>query len=987
MRSWILPSLLVACLLGGSAASPEQAEASRGNLLPALPGVASLQVLEQTGAGVVLELASPPPSFETVALQGEPCQEAHMAGLADLEAPGRAPLPVRGAMLGIPPQSAPEVHILELEAVPLQEVHALCNSVQPVLTVYPDRPAVLSGYERPDAAADLGDSLYPPAPVELVSTGNLRSQRFAALRFNPLQYDAAEGKLRYYSRMRVEVRFNAVEEHTGGKGQDESQSYVDEGIFEDSLRSVLVNYEQARAWRSRSLPGLAEAPMSFITQPNYKITVDQEGIYELSYASLAAAGLPVGAIDPRTFKLFNQGDELAIHAAGQEDGIFNPGEYLLFYGQGIDSKYTDRNMYWLTWGNGDGRRMENLDGSPSGSASVPTDFLATRHLEMDSAGYYSQQPSGVERDHWYWYLLYTDSGPAAVEFSTSLDHLGSGPGPISLRGRIMGYAASSSHHTRIYLNDQLVDQATFPYGSEYSFDKTGIPAAYLVEGINRIKVELPLDGGRTLDGVLVNWFEIDYYGSYVAEGDRLFFDGDQAGFYEFQVDGFSQPELEAFDISDPLSPRLVSGATIQITSPDPEYRLAFEDDLPGERRYLAQATQQRLSPEAIEPDNPSSLRSPATGADYIIISHADFLQEMQPLADWRSSQGYRVQLVDVQDVYDEFNGGVFSAEAIKTFLEYAYTNWEPPAPSYVLLAGDGNFDFKNVYGWNEPSYIPPYLDDVDPWVGETASDNRYASVSGDDILPDLYIGRFPARTPAEAHNLVQKTLDYEQTPAQAGWTARQLFVADNPDAAGNFPLESEIIIQTYVPEHYLVERLYYNSSDYTPASARQAILQALNSGQLLVHYSGHGTTQQWAGEGLLRVADMPALANGSLLPLFLPMTCAEGYFVWPSPAGGDLSGLGESLVRHGSGGAIASWSPAGYGLSGGHALLDDSLFEHLFNQQHVQLGYLTSQAKFDLYAITSAYNDLIETYTLFGDPALHLKTAASNAIFLPYVSH
>jgi len=131
---------------------------------------------------------------------------------------------------------------------------------------------------------------------------------------------------------------------------------------------------------------------------------------------------------------------------------------------------------------------------------------------------------------------------------------------------------------------------------------------------------------------------------------------------------------------------------------------------------------------------------------------------VQPLANFRASQGLRVQVVDVQDIYDEFSGGVFNPEAIRSFIAYAYSNWVRPASSFVLLVGDGNFDFKNNYGWNDTNYIPPYLAEVDPWIGQTATDNRYVSVSGRDILPDLYIGRFPVRTQVEAQTMVEKTI-------------------------------------------------------------------------------------------------------------------------------------------------------------------------------------------------------------------------------------
>ncbi len=105
----------------------------------------------------------------------------------------------------------------------------------------------------------------------------------------------------------------------------------------------------------------------------------------------------------------------------------------------------------------------------------------------------------------------------------------------------------------------------------------------------------------------------------------------------------------------------------------------------------------------------------------------------------------------------------------------------------------------------------------------------------------------------------------------------------------------------------------------------------------------------------------------------LPMTCLEGYFIHPSPPGLDYSSIGESLVRAVGKGAIASWSPTGFGLSDGHDFLDRGLFDAFFKYQTNQLGPAIIQAKLNLFANTTSYRDLIDTYALFGDPALHLS--------------
>ncbi len=97
-----------------------------------------------------------------------------------------------------------------------------------------------------------------------------------------------------------------------------------------------------------------------------------------------------------------------------------------------------------------------------------------------------------------------------------------------------------------------------------------------------------------------------------------------------------------------------------------------------------------------------------------MIAHETVITAAHTLADYRATQGLRIQVVNVQDVYDEFGYGIPDAAAIRDFLAYTYANWTSPAPSYVVLFGDGNFDPKDNLGRGEPSLIPPYLAPVDP---------------------------------------------------------------------------------------------------------------------------------------------------------------------------------------------------------------------------------------------------------------------------------
>lgn len=937
-----------------------------------------LRVVDSTTESLVLEFTPPQFNIEASSISGQDCKVVNISGLLLHEVSGQPAVPVQGAMVGIPAEGQPTIEILSLEEHVMDGFFDLC----PAQTMRNSRPLgsqlpqLSITHERGPAYQE--NQFQPAQSVELVSTGNLRSQRYAQLRFSPVQYNPVSGQVRFTSRVVVKMSFNASQlAHSDG-------SFISESEFEDSLKGMLVNYEQAKAWRSlpqKINPTLVVA-QSLAAQPQYKIMVNQDGIYEVTPADLLAAGVTqdeLDTLDPATLQLFLMSNEVAIQVEGQQDGVFDSTDVIRFYGQKANTKYTDTAVYWLTWGAATGLRMVSQNGAVSGTASVPADFLTTHHAEIDT-DYYGDMPSGANKDHWYWMFVDAFSAPGSTTVKTTLQHISTISHTISVRGLLKGYTSIPNHHTRIYLNGHLIDDHSFPTGAEYQFS-VDVPQSYLVEGENSLTVECPRDGLITLDSVLTNWFEIDYYDTTFAESDALVFDSDQPGTWEQRVDGFTTSDIELYDVTTPLLPRVITGGAISPTANG--YQLAFEATITDEHRYLAQTAGQRKSPLEIVLDSPSSWKTTTIGADYIIITHANFLTQVQPLAAYRASQNYRVQVVDVQDLYDEFNGGIFSPEAIKSFLAYAYANWIQPAPKYVLLVGDGHFDFKNILGYGEPIYIPPYLDDVDPWMSETATDNRYVSVSGADILPDLYIGRFPARDAAEAQTMVEKTINYEQTPEPGDWTRRQTFVADNPDDGGDFYLASDQIILKYVSHYiYTVDKIYLLKNFSTATAARTALIAAINQGRLVVHYAGHASVQQWANENLLSATALSALTNGNKLPFFIPMTCLEGYFIWPS--GFPVLSMAETAVRINGRGAVASWSATGYGLTNGHYYLDESLFGNMFHKFKSQLGYLTTTAKYDLYARTSSYNDLIETYTLFGDPALKLNLTSLKQ-YLPSV--
>ena len=134
--------------------------------------------------------------------------------------------------------------------------------------------------------------------------------------------------------------------------------------------------------------------------------------------------------------------------------------------------------------------------------------------------------------------------------------------------------------------------------------------------------------------------------------------------------------------------------------------------------------------------------------------------------------------MDVEDIYDEFGYGVESAQAIRDFLMYAYESWVKPAPKYVLLVGDGTYDARDRFGLGTVNFVPTYLT-FTSHMGETGTDEWYGRVSGDDLVPDVYIGRLPAATTDQASTMVAKIVGYERALNSRTWERNVLLVADN----------------------------------------------------------------------------------------------------------------------------------------------------------------------------------------------------------------
>jgi hypothetical protein len=324
----------------------------------------------------------------------------------------------------------------------------------------------------------------------------------------------------------------------------------------------------------------------------------------------------------------------------------------------------------------------------------------------------------------------------------------------------------------------------------------------------------------------------------------------------------------------------------------------------------------------------------------------------------------------VEEIMDEFAFGNSDPAAIHAFLAHAYETWALPRLKYVVLLGDGHYDFHDHLGKGAVNHVPPYM--VETEFAWTACDNRYASVVGDDVLPDLRIGRIPASDLTQAHALLDKLETYEGTPWDDSWASGVIFVADNPDEVFDFEASCEALIGR-LPPGYTAVRDYLEAEGSGDATRTKLFAELASPGAGITLYSGHGNLFRWADEAILKTFptnDLDALDNTGRPTVGLVLNCLSGGFFHPDP--GFLT-VGETWVRHDRGGAVAFWASTSLTRPAPQQAMAEALFDQLQEQGGAGvLGDLADTAKLRMAANRTDFHDVVDSWTILGDPAMSL---------------
>ena len=957
----------------------------------------NVELVSATAQGVTIQLLIPESDFhfnsrgpETKTGKAEN-QTISFANCRFTTEPGAPRLPIQTTLIAVPADVDFQLRVVEKRFS--------TRSVERIAYTPAPRGAIQQEKDR----------FSPDNLAEIREAGWIRENRILPIQLNPVQYNPVRREVRLYHRIVVEVRFTK----TLTRAPTVAASTIPTGFHAESaaynaiFNNLLINPQHVEQWRL-PIARAPSAPSVLSTHPQYKINVTESGMYSISASDLAAAGADVTTIMPKTLKLTNKGKQIPIFVRGENDNRFNLTDEIIFYGerhQGETSyidPFTDENVYWLSWNSGPGIRMVTKTAFAETSHTEAHKFFLTRaHIEKDRSfrrfrdanlsenQTYEEFSVGLQTrsftltelpplpdDSWFWAQL---TAPESKAFNFTLAGLADTARPATVRVSLHG-RSNTAHDCDIWINDKVrLREARWTGETEYQLQNQEFSQSYLQDGRNVFRIMNPERPEELIDIILLNWIQVDYWRNFNAKSDVLPFAitpaPDETGAvnpnFEVILKNFSTPDIEIYGIDGTRYDGM--SALVDEDAPG-TYRVIFrarqirpKDVMDPAIQYIALARNRFLKPK-ISVDTPSDLRSTHNAADYIIITHTKFIRDVQPLADLRSQQGLRPKVVDVQNIYDEFNHGIPNSNAIRDFLKYTYYNWQPPAPTYVLLVGDTHFDMKN--GSN---FVPTMRVQI-PGYGSSASDHRFVTFRGEDSFPDMLIGRMPANNRVDARIFVERTIEHETSSPVGPWHKRLLMLAGS-DSTFHSQI-NQLVSRNQLRNKYETERIYapykdelnlnLDESITTPIARR--VIDGFNNGASLINYIGHGGGGIWSDSRMLDFEDPEQnLTNISQLPLVISMTCFTGAF------DGTKNSLAEELLRSENGGAIAVIGATSVGLLDGDYILNREILEVMFKGHTQNIGTIFAQAKTQFLINTPGFLDLAEVFTLFGDPATQLK--------------
>jgi hypothetical protein len=841
-------------------------------------------------------------------------------------------------------------------------------------------------------------------PVSFGDFGLVRGLPVQTIIINPIQFNALQSKIRIYTKLVIKVNF--------APGKVNSSSVNDE-----LLSGVIRNYSVAKQWQmvSSKLNKTRVAVNSVLSTGKWiKFEAPNEGIYKITKSMLASYGIDP-AVDPRTIKIYNNGGKIlpenvdlpapsdlvenAIYIEGENDGKFDDADYILFYGKGTNfwdydsttrnikrmfDPYSRENFYWITSGGSNGKRMTLKPSEPARANYVQTTSKAFAYGHQDIINI-------AESGRYFVWDVFNLSTISRT-YTNLLDSLIPGS-RVDYSFYFINSDPDKNVELKLEENGNLIYDTSIPginvdQNPLYSSGWPTIASASFTGNIpdNRSLLKFTFNAIGAASKGYLNWFEI-YYNKFLApvNNNLIFFSKDTSALIEYDLRNFSNSNIRVYDISDYSNVKIISDPLLLSGG---EFRFIASEKQGYVSKYIAVGNDVFKSPVNPSVVSNSNIHGFQDGAKLIIITPKDFRDQAVRLKTFKENHpkfNIPTYIADIDEIYNEFSCGMRDVGGIRNFIKYALDFWNIK-PEYVLLFGDGTYDYKNIEGFGNNYIIPYETENIVNVIDSYPMDDFYARVNGNDSMVDVGLGRITINSAEDARIAVDKIIAYETDINKGSWQNLITMVADDQWTTagfeGNYHVsQSENLANNVIPISYDLNKIYLGayptvitSLGRTKPAVTEDLVKAINNGTVLFNFIGHGNPELWTHEKVFSNSSTISRLKNDKLFFLTAATCDFGYYDTPTAQ----SGAELLLLKEGSGsiGSVTSARPV---YSNENAALNEEFYRKLLRSARdtLNLPIPVGKAYFAMKQSRTLVND--QKYHLFCDPSLRISFPQFNA--------
>jgi len=707
------------------------------------------------------------------------------------------------------------------------------------------------------------------------------------------------------------------------------------------VMSIKFDFGQSnKASAAFSVPAPPIVNSSMSTGEWYRFYIEKTGVHKLDRDFLSSIGVNVNTANPKNIRLFGNGGkaipllnsevsefdvtENAIKFIGENDGVFNADDYLLFYGVsslGLDTEndthinpYIDKTYYYINVSSEMGKRISGL--------VEPSSVVNTTFTTFDEYQFYEVDKNNLVQLGRQWYGDGFDVN-SSQDFSFSFPRIDVSQ-QIRLNVRAAATSTSATQMT-ISLNgvSDAADVLNFGVisetvlGSRRTFSKSKNPSQNLVVSLDYNSNSNPSSNAY------LDYISIEATSFLRSIGRQFSFRNKQAattiGIGEYVISDATSVS-EVWDVTDIYNVRSKNNSNAATFS--------FKASLGSTREYVAVVNSDFYTPlkEASSSVNNVNLKGTifqgATGGhqdvDYIVITPLVLKTQATRLANINAlNLGLRTRVITLEEIYSEFNTGNQDIGAIRNFVRYVYQNGVTDKLKYLCLFGDTSFDMKDRIA-NNTNLVPTFharesFSLVSGYMSDDyfgMMDDTEGSMVNSDRL-DIAVGRIVAYSVQQATEMVTKVEQYYQEDSYGSWRNRMTILSDDVDKVWEFDLETVLdgLADEVVLNKPFINMIKLHSDAFIQESSAggelypqvtESLLNNIQLGSLVVNYFGHGGEDGLAHERLFQKNDAQGLSNICRYNLFITITCeftrfdnplrqTGGEYVYWNPTGGAVS--------------------------------------------------------------------------------------------------